>query len=177
MRAAGSEASLLGREDRVEHRARSLHRRSLRIEREAAHAAELFAAAWRRGLYWRVVASLLALSIALGNASELAAFFRYERGDPLPAMREISATNQAVLLNARDRAVVTYLGRRHGVALTMVELNDFCRKRPTFVLTSDKDAPETMAYPGADCSAGFRRVLSTPFWGLSGSSWTLYEAE
>ncbi|MDQ7246736.1 hypothetical protein [Dongia sedimenti] len=139
--------------------------------------AELFAAAWQRGLAWRVVAGVLAIAIAFGNASEIVKLFRYGRGDPLPAMRQIAAADQAVLLNVRDQVVVAYLGRRHGIGVTTVEPAELCRKRPAFMLTSDEGAPERLTFTQPGCTAAFRRESATPFWGLSGSSWTLYRAE
>lgn len=139
--------------------------------------AEFFAAAWQRGKAWRFVASLLAVAIAFGNASEIVKLFRYGRGDPLPAMRQIAATHQAVLINVRDQVVVAYLGRRHGVEITTVDPADLCRIHPAFMLTSDEAAPESVMLSEAGCTAVFRRQSTTPFWGLSGASWTLYRAE
>lgn len=139
--------------------------------------AELFAVAWQRGLAWRVVTGVLVLAIAFGNAAEIVKLFRYGRGDPLPAMRQIAAAHQAVLLSVRDQVVVAYLGRRHGIEVATVELAELCRRHPAFMLTSDDDPPERLTLGQPGCTAGFQRESATPFWGLSGSSWTLYRAE
>ena len=139
--------------------------------------AELFAAAWSRGVSWRVVAIALAVAIGLGNASEIAKLFHYGRGDPLPAMRRIATAHQAVLLNVRDHVVIAFLGRRYGVEVTTVEPAELCQKRPTFLLTSDQDAPERITLNQPGCTAAFQRESTTPFWGLSGLAWTLYHAE
>ncbi len=136
--------------------------------------ADLFAEAWRRGILWRGFAALLAAGIALGNAAEIGKLFQYGRGDPLPAMRQIAEAGQPVLVTIRDKVVVEYLGRRYGLQIVPVDRADLCARRPGLMLVSDRDTPETMTIKQPGCAVPYRRVATTPFWGLSGAPWTLY---
>jgi hypothetical protein len=139
--------------------------------------AELFAIAWRCGAAWRGLAAILALAIVTGNVLDLAKLFCFDRGDPLPAMQQIADAGQPVVLNTRDKVVVEYLAERHGVPIATVMLTELCTAHPAFALISDPDASETLTLAQPGCTVAFRRVMSAPFRGLSGSPWTLYRAE
>jgi len=139
--------------------------------------AGLFAEAWRGAAKWRLVAAIAFLLVAAGNGIAVGKLFQVGRGDPDPALRVVAAASQPVLASQRDLVAVEVLGPRHGLQLSAIPFAALCATKPPFLLASNADAPERVTVSQPGCAVTYGSVLRAPYWGLSGTPWTLYRAE
>ncbi|WP_018264991.1 hypothetical protein [Methylosinus sp. LW4] len=149
-------------------------------------AAEGCAALWRAGAWRRGLAVGLLGAFAIGEAIQLADFYRDGRGhyaDAVKIMAERKEASYAVdFARGETKAVVAYHARRLGFAATAVSPAEWCATPPAFLLVVDlpdakADHAERRSAGPQDCRSAFLRRGYFPASGLSGFAWTLYERE
>ena len=144
---------------------------------------ELITLAWRSGGWQRILALILCAGFALGNAVELAAFYRYGRGEYQAVTRTIGESDSPKVTGNFDGVINTmldfYAARLH-LPVDYVSNQAFCGSGAGWLIeTMDQPVPQPdeISFGGPACPTLFRKAAEYPAWGLSGWTWTLYRAE
>jgi hypothetical protein len=147
---------------------------------------DALAALWRRKGVCRMAAGLALALIAMGQAAQLANFFRFGRGAYVGAVKTMSERGPFVysvdFLKEETKAVVGYEARRLGAKATAVEEADWCESAPDWLIVvnlpkSLAALPERKTAGPSACQTSFRRDRTFMAWGLSGFVWTLYRRQ
>jgi hypothetical protein len=145
-------------------------------------AGDLLGMALAAGGLRRFVAGVLLAAFAVGSALSLSQFFQYGRGSYSPVIAMMGANGPATYGTGADyrlKRVVEIFAERNGVVLTHVTPENWCGRRPAWILMDALNEPAKVKpthpeelHPG--CALHYRRILETRHWGLSGADWTLY---
>jgi hypothetical protein len=145
---------------------------------------ELFALAWQSGGWRRALALALCAAFMLGNATELAAFFKHGRGHYQEVTRAIAdsgATKVASNLDGATSTMVEFYAERLHLPVVYATKDQFCGSGTTWYIVSREmkptaAEPDTITVGDPTCPTPFRKQAEYPAWGLSGWSWILYRA-
>lgn len=125
----------------------------------------------------RQFASIAVLcAFVAGSALSLAQFFELRRGSYGPIVAQMAADGPTTYGTGQDlrvRRMVDYFARRLSASLTHVPADEWCAKRPQWVVIDEPDQPDRVDASKA-CALSYDRIVETHHSALSGRNWTLY---
>jgi hypothetical protein len=143
-------------------------------------AADLFGAAWRKGGWPRIGATVALCAMLTGDAALLARYQASKAGAWPNALEMIEASGDRVVVSTFDQGVgrlVDYFNRDHAPPIQLAPIAQWRHADPHWLIVATVDVdsePRTLDLGAGACRMRFVFAEAYKTWGLSAIDWRLY---